>query len=164
MPTDLVQRINLDQLFLPFVTRMLDMLAACRERGADYYAVSGYRTPAEQAKLYFQGRTDKSGPIVTGANAYQSAHNYGIAVDFCRDQHVDRNGLQPDYRPESYAILGEEAKNVGLEWGGKWRFVDLPHVQWPGYVRWPELKPLRAIFQHGGLTDVFLHFEAESKP
>lgn len=164
MPTDLVARINLDQLYLPFVTRMLDMLAACRARGADYYAISGYRSPQEQMQLYFQGRTNKDGPIVTNARAFESAHNFGLAVDFVRDGHLDRRGLQPDYRPESYVILGEEAARVGLEWGGRWRFVDLPHVQWPGWVRTAELARLKPHFEAGGLTQVFNFLEAEEKP
>ncbi|WP_309244896.1 M15 family metallopeptidase [Bacillus sp. WMMC1349] len=42
---------------------------------------SGYRSFAEQNKLYAKGRT-ASGKIVTNAKAGQSNHNYGLAVDY----------------------------------------------------------------------------------
>ena len=35
----------------------------------------------------------------------------------------------------------------GLEWGGWWRFKDLPHVQLPGYVSASELKPLANVWR-----------------
>jgi peptidoglycan L-alanyl-D-glutamate endopeptidase CwlK len=158
MPTDLI-RINLDQLYAPLVERILDVMAACRARGADYYAISGYRSDAEQMVLWCQGRT-APGTIVTGAKAGESPHNYGLAVDFCRDGFLDRRGLQPDYRPESYAILGEEAAKAGLVWGGSWpHFKDYPHVQLPGWVTKEDLAPLKAIKAEGGISAVFEHLD-----
>lgn len=130
MPRDLIERIDLDRLYPPFLDRMLEMVAQCRARGADYFAICGHRTYTEQDALYAKGRTEK-GPVVTNARAGESFHNFGLAVDFCRDGLVDRRGLQPDWRPESYLILGEEAAGQGLEWAGRWkRFKEYPHVQW----------------------------------
>lgn len=43
---------------------------------------NGFRSFAEQDKLYAQGRTNKSKPIVTNARGGYSAHNYGLAIDF----------------------------------------------------------------------------------
>lgn len=160
MPVDLVARLNLDQLYLPFVAKLLELLAACRARGADYFAISGYRSASEQAALYFQGRTTP-GPVVTYARPFESAHNFGLAVDLCRDGHLDRRGLQPDWRPESYDLLGEEAEKVGLVWGGSWRKPDRPHVQWPGFVTATDLQPLKPIFERGGLTAVFAELDGE---
>ena len=40
-----------------------------------------FRSPRRQAQLYAQGRT-LPGKIVTYANAWQSYHQYGLAVDF----------------------------------------------------------------------------------
>jgi peptidoglycan L-alanyl-D-glutamate endopeptidase CwlK len=158
MPTDLI-RISLDQLYLPFVEILLDVMAACRARGADYFAISGYRSDAEQMVLWCQGRTTP-GTIVTGARAGESAHNYGIAVDFCRDGVLDRRGLQPDYRPESYVILGEEARRAGLVWGGDFKHLpDRPHVQWPGFVTKEDLAPLLQVKAKGGLSAVFAHLD-----
>ena len=159
MPVDLVQRISLDQLYFPFLEKVLALLNACRLRGADYFAISGYRTDAEQMLLWCQGRT-QPGLIVTDAQGGDSAHNYGIAVDFCRDGYLDRRGLQPDFRPESYDVLGEEARRLGLVWGGDWRKPDRPHVQWgPGFTTKVDLAPLKAIKATGGLTAVFEHLD-----
>lgn len=158
MPVDLL-RISLDQLYLPFVEKVLNVMAACRARGADYFAISGYRDDAEQLKLWRQGRFEP-GPIVTYAMPGQSAHNFGLAVDFVRDGVLDRRGLQPDWRPESYDVLGEEAERAGLAWGGSWRKPDRPHVQWPGYVTAKELAPLKVIKDAAGLTEVFAFLSA----
>lgn len=144
MPADLIRRINLDHLYPPFVSKALELLAACRARGADYFAISGYRSPQEQAALYFRGRTTP-GDIVTDAKPYYSSHNYGLAIDFALDADTQRAGLQPDWKPESYAILGEEAKRLGLVWGGDFSRPDRPHVQWPGYVTGKQLDRLRVV-------------------
>lgn len=159
-PVDLIQRISLDQLYLPFLEEVLTLLATCRARGADYFAVSGYRTDSEQMVLWAQGRT-QPGIIVTGAKGGESAHNYGIAVDFCRDSFIDRKGLQPDYKQESYDILGEEARKLGLVWGGDWKKKDRPHVQWPGYLTAKDLEPLKAIKAVHGLSAVFDYLDEQ---
>ena len=44
------------------------------------FITDGYRSRAEQTKLYAQGRTSL-GKIVTYAKAGQSPHNYGLAFD-----------------------------------------------------------------------------------
>ena len=145
MPRDLVKRIDLDLLEPTFCLLALDVIANCRQRGASYWAISGYRSPEEQAALYFQGRT-MPGKIVTGASAYNSAHNYGIAMDLALDKDTEREGLQPDYRREAYAILGEETKKAGLVWGGDFKSsFDGPHIQLPGYVTGSEISRLKVI-------------------
>lgn len=150
VPVDLI-RVDLDRLYLPFVHRLLDVLAACRARGADYYVISGYRSLEEQDLLYAQGRT-MAGHVVTHARGGSSPHNYGLAADLTRDGRLDRKGLQPDWDAESYAILGEEAERVGLVWGGRWVRPDRPHVQWPGYVTSEQLHTLRRAHALGGLA------------
>lgn len=159
-PIDLLHRVSIEQLWFPFADRILTLITACRARGTDYYAVSGYRTDAEQMALWTQGRT-KPGPIVTDAKAGESAHNYGIAVDFCRDGFIERKGLQPDYHNESYDILGEEASKLGLVWGGNWKKKDRPHVQWPGYLTAKDLEPLKAIKAVHGLSAVFDYLDEQ---
>jgi peptidoglycan LD-endopeptidase CwlK len=163
VPADLVKRIDLDALYPPLLERVLDMLARCRALGADYYAVAGFRTYEQQAKLYFQGRT-MPGAKVTNARPGESAHNFGLAVDFCRDGYLDRAGLQPDYRPESYELLGRVAGDVGLEWGGNWRFRDLPHCQWPGYVSAAELRPIKRVFEAEGLQQAWRLIDGAARP
>jgi hypothetical protein len=84
----------------------------------------GYRTIAEQNKLYAQGRTT-AGKIVTNAKGGSSYHNFALAFD-C---YFTKNG-SVDF---SHAITPEVAqigKELGLEWGGSWKsFKDFPHFQ-----------------------------------
>lgn len=136
---------NLDQLYPPFRQKVEELLKNTAARGAVYKVTSAVRTFAEQDKLYAQGRTSP-GKIITKAKGGQSYHNYGVAVDFARIV----NG-KADWTPSAYKILGEEAKKLGLEWGGLWRFLDLPHVQLP--VKLSDLQ--KHYNQHKSLQDVW---------
>jgi peptidoglycan L-alanyl-D-glutamate endopeptidase CwlK len=72
---------------------------------------------------------------VTFARGGESAHNFGLAVDF----------YAGDWDPMSYELLGKMVKMRGLIWGGDFRSPDRPHVQWPGYVTAGQMAPLRAL-------------------
>ncbi len=154
----LLSRLDSTKLYPPFLASLTSMLDEALGQGISYWAISGFRSYSDQTALFDQGRTTK-GPIVTNARAGQSAHNFGVAVDLCRDGLVDRVGLQPDYRPESYEALRLLAPKHGLVWGGSWQFKDLPHVQLPGYVTAGQLQPLREAYEAGGLPAVFQHLD-----
>lgn len=128
MPSHLVQRLDLGKLYLPFLSLLLDTLAACEKRGTVYVATLGFRTAAQQAKLYFQGRT-APGKIVTDARPGWSLHNYGLAVDCVRDS-SPAPGLQPSWKPEDYAVLAEEADKHQLQ-ANIPKGNDYGHVQLP---------------------------------
>lgn len=91
------------------------------------------RSMDEQATLYARGRT-APGRIVTYAKPGQSYHNYGLAFDVAIlkdgtptwDTKVDVN----DNEVEDYLEVGLLGEKLGLTWGGRWRFVDLPHFQY----------------------------------
>ena len=132
MPSDLVRRIDLDHVYPRLLTLFLECLSACRARGADYWAVSGYRNFSQQASLYFQGRT-MPGAKVTNAGPGFSWHNYGAAIDVARDKDVARAGLQPEWADAgAYRILKEEGERLGLQ-------VGVPSVPGgdPGHVSLP---------------------------
>lgn len=152
-------RVDEMKLYPRFLTKVELLLHEAQERGAYFYVISGFRTYAEQSALYFQGRTTP-GPKVTNAQFGQSAHNFGIAVDLCRDGNIERAGLQPDYRPEEYEVLRELAPKHGLLWGGSWQRPDRPHLQLPGYVTSFQLEPLRYSYELGGLLNVFMYLDA----
>ena len=141
----LLCRIDPDLIYPPFMEKVQAMLAELQQNGTEFWAISGFRTGGEQMALWTQGRT-RPGPIVTYAKAMESAHNFGIAVDLCRDGFIERKGLQPDWRPDSYTPLQAACKKYDLEWGGNWRFPDRPHVQLPGYVTGAELEQLAAVW------------------
>jgi peptidoglycan L-alanyl-D-glutamate endopeptidase CwlK len=120
--------------------------------GIDVRAVQGLRTFAEQNALYAQGRT-APGKRVTNAPGGQSNHNFGFAVDLC--PFVEKAGFknkQPDWNDlAKFKIIGREAKKLGLEWGGDWKFVDMPHVQ----LRGMSVKECQAFYRTGALPAVW---------
>jgi peptidoglycan L-alanyl-D-glutamate endopeptidase CwlK len=70
---------NLAPFFYAQVKAAIDDCAAA---GMPLWIVEGYRSPKRQNWLYAAGRT-RPGVIVTEARAWQSMHQYGLAIDVC---------------------------------------------------------------------------------
>ena len=164
MPTFLVKRIDLDQLYPPFVEKLLNLLAKCHEEGAWYYCLTGYRAPTEQAKLYFQGRTTP-GPRVTNAKPGYSLHQYGIACDVARDLDFTKAGLQPDWSTEGYQRLHDESEAFGLQVGVPFP-QDAGHIQLPVKQKFKAakeidvLRVLKRIHDAEGMSAVWKHLDS----
>ena len=57
-----------------------------------------------------------------------SMHCFGVAADvICRDHQWDCRR----HFCRFFQTLGDCAEDNGLTWGGRWTFLDLPHVQLP---------------------------------
>ena len=113
---------TLDPRVQPLARELIETAVAA---GINAKVISGYRTYAEQDKLYAQGRTTK-GSIVTKARGGHSWHNFGLAFDvgiFSAD------GKTYFGEHKDYARVGVMAEKLGLEWGGRWKFIDEPHFQ-----------------------------------
>ena len=155
MPTELIKRVDWSLIYPPFMERCFELAALCRERGADYYAISGTRTFPEQTALWRQGRFTP-GKIVTNALAGQSAHNYGIAVDWCSDADETKAGLQPEWNLPAYETLAVAATDLGLESAYYWKkFREGPHVQLPIAAHGLKLSYLKAAHDAGGMRQVW---------
>lgn len=118
---------DLSPLLRPLVDTFLESAAAAY---IDVLVTCALRTQAEQAALYAQGRT-APGPIVTDAQAGQSAHNYGLAIDI-----VPIVNGKPDWQGSDpvWYQLGHLGEQAGLEWAGRWiHFKELPHFQMPSW-------------------------------
>lgn len=152
-----------------FLTKLERLAVALEARGVSYWLTSGFRSWAEQDALYALGRTKPNvdaneekpmGGKVTNARGGQSYHNFAIAADWALDKDTKREGLQPDWSPEAYAILGEEAEKVGLEWGGTWtNFKDYPHVQLPLGKVGLKLLDLQTWYSKGGMPLVWSNLD-----
>jgi peptidoglycan L-alanyl-D-glutamate endopeptidase CwlK len=70
---------NLAPFFYAQVKAAIDECAAA---GMPLWIVEAYRSPKRQNWLYAAGRT-RGGVIVTEARAWQSMHQYGLAIDVC---------------------------------------------------------------------------------
>lgn len=119
-----------------FRQRFIDWHAAAEAAAECQLLVTcTYRSPAEQDALYAIGRT-KPGKKVTNAQAGQSAHNFGLALDF-----VPLENGKPVWSTthDAWRKAGNLAPSFGLEWAGTWTtFREYPHVQvpnWRGFVQ-----------------------------
>lgn len=107
----------------PLAIKLIEQATA---QGIHVKVISGHRTYAEQDALYAQGRT-KSGKVVTNARGGFSNHNFGIAFDIGI---FSADGKTYYGESTAYKVCGGIGERLGLEWGGRWKFVDEPHFQY----------------------------------
>lgn len=121
------------------------IIRAERELGIKLRVSSGYRSWAEQRSLYNQGRTAK-GKIITNAQAGQSYHNYGLAIDV-----VEIKNGKAIWNNPNWNRIAELGKSIGFEWGGDWRSIkDKPHFQMSFGKHHTELAQLYKTGQRNG--------------
>jgi peptidoglycan L-alanyl-D-glutamate endopeptidase CwlK len=116
------------QLKPPVQTKARELLQRAINLGIPLVVTQAYRDPAQQARLYAQGRTTP-GAIVTNAPPGWSWHEYKLAFDVAV---LDQATGRPTW-PNDNALwqqIGAAGKAAGLEWGGDWTgIVDRPHFQ-----------------------------------
>ncbi|WP_273128936.1 peptidoglycan-binding protein [Bacillus weihaiensis] len=127
--------------------KVLDIIEKAYAEGIYVLITSGYRSVAEQNKLFAKGRTTAqlralgvygvegkpNEDKVTNAIGSQSNHTKGIAVDYC---------LTNKTATEDYWVVNSDwkrvaaiAKSMGFAWGGDWKgFVDNPHLEYTGKI------------------------------
>lgn len=107
-----------------FEQRLLHVFQRMHEQGYDLVLLEGYRSPERQDALAAQGSN------VTNARAFQSYHQFGLAADcaFMREGKVVISERDP-WAMRGYELYGQEAEAVGLVWGGRWKMMDLGHVE-----------------------------------
>jgi peptidoglycan LD-endopeptidase CwlK len=115
-----------------FRTRLLLVYKIMHDQyGYDMALLEGYRSPERQSRLA------QLGGNVTQAGAFQSYHQYGLAADnaFLRDGKLVISEKDP-WAMRGYQLYGQVAEQVGLTWGGRWKMMDLGHVEYhkPGFI------------------------------
>lgn len=85
------------------------------------------RTAERQTFLHGFGRLydDGRGTVTKVSDVRRGWHAYGLAVDIVEDDRSPWNASQAFWQ-----TLGRLAEAHGLTWGGRWKFLDLPHSQW----------------------------------
>lgn len=109
------------------------------------------RSDARQAYLYGFGREydDGRGPVTKAPDTSRSWHGYGLAVDVVEDD------ATPWVAPQAFwQALGASAERHGCTWGGRWKVVDLPHLQWRQCRPSPSSVAVR-LRAEGGLVAVW---------
>ncbi len=109
-----------------FVAKLTQLFEAMEARDHDLFVVEGFRSQARQVALYAQGRTT-TGHIVTNCDgvATKSSHQSGLAADVAFATETPFDNKNP------WTLLGETAEGLGLRWGGRFKLVDLDHVEMP---------------------------------
>ncbi len=149
-PTD----INRDTFLLHpvFLTSVNEVLHQMELDRIPFRVFEGYRSPARQAYLYTQGRT-RPGNKVTNAQAWQSFHQYGLAVDFAL---FLANKWTWDASGE-FADCWHHLHEVGEFYGLRHLDFEQPHLQLDGV----ELVDLRAaVFPSGGSPEWWANLDA----
>lgn len=110
--------------------------------GLPFRVFEAYRSPQRQAWLYAQGRT-RSGNRVTDAQAWQSYHQYGLAVDFVLWLNNTWSWSDSGIYRRYWTRLHDLGRQVGLE-PLSW---EAPHLQVAG-LRLADLQ--RGVYPDGG--------------
>lgn len=142
MPQDLL-KIDLDLLYPPFMERLVNCIGDLRDRGYPYRVYSGYRSYAEQTKLY-------QAFLAGGARAAapgRSAHNFGLAVDCA----LFKAPKVLSWAPADYEPLIANLPNFELRSGASYN--DRPHINFPNYEGSTELRPLDMVYRNTPGTD-----------
>lgn len=113
---------------IPLATKFLN---DCASAGLSVLVTCTLRSMAEQTALYAQGRT-KPGEVVTKAQAGQSAHNYGFALDVVP---VVNGKLIWSTKDPVWQKVGDLGVKAGLQWYGTpgEEFVEFAHFQYRGW-------------------------------
>lgn len=131
----------------PFVQAMCRQhIDECVKEGIRIIVTATFRDNEFQNSLYAQGRT-KPGNKVTNAKGGQSMHNHRVAYDVVP---LDKDGKAiwgtTGAEGRLWARIGEIGEMVGLEWGGRWKFKDIPHFQYTQGLTWQD-------FQNGKMIE-----------
>lgn len=121
---------KIEDLAPVFRARVAEWLADCYAEGLDVLVYCTLRPNWEQADLYAIGRT-KPGKRVTNAKPGESAHNYGLALDFV--PMLAGKAQWSNKKLYGQAIALAEARQ--MESLRDSRFPELAHLQMP---KWRE--------------------------
>lgn len=112
----------------PFRALALDFCKEVSSQGLPFQVWESYRATKTQAAYYAKGRT-AAGPKITNARPGFSPHEWGFALDLVLDI--------PNINPWDTSVslmglwqqMGAAAERFGLQWGGRWKWKDYPHVE-----------------------------------
>lgn len=117
---------DLDPRFQPIA---FELIARCAEKGIALIVVDTLRTEAEQDWLIAHNRSWTK----NSRHLPQMPSNKSLAMDCgIYEQYLLRgkDKLQWDTNDPAWQIYGEIAESLGLRWGGRWKQLDMGHVEY----------------------------------
>lgn len=125
---------KIDDLAFPAKVRALKFIGETKADGIDLLVTCTLRDAEAQRALYAQGRS-APGAIVTWADAGDSYHQYGVALDVV--PLLNGKPVWGTVAPADLALwqrVGAIGERCGLEWAGRWskRKREYPHFQFTG--------------------------------
>lgn len=127
MPQGKAQAQHLSSLRAPVAAKATELLGdVSAALDKTLLLVQSFRSAADQAALYAQGRT-APGKIVTYAKPGSSYHEWGLAFDVAI---ADAHG-QPSW-PNDVSLwtqIGKLGEELGLTWGGRFPSPDYGHFE-----------------------------------
>lgn len=118
---------RLSMLIEPAAAAARELLLLAARHGLPVRVWETYRTYNRQMDLYAQGRT-QPGNIVTWT--MRSRHLTGRALDLVWSTKDTQWSWEEPWRG-AWIRLGELGETCGFIWGGRWRYQDKPHFEWP---------------------------------
>jgi peptidoglycan LD-endopeptidase CwlK len=143
-PNPAVRRTDLADLHPVMRAAVTELLQNFQAEGLPFRIFEAFRSPVRQAWLYDQGRTPaRPGAIVTRAKAWDSYHQYGLAVDFV----LWLNGAWSWNSAGVNAAYWDRLHTLGKKAGLEPLSFEAPHLQVAGLL----IEDLRlAKFPPGG--------------
>ena len=150
-PREVPRIASLDDCAPRFAAAVTWLLDDMRLAGWHARVFETIRTNERQEWLYGFGRywNDGRGVVTKAATAINGWHFYGLAADIVQDDATPWNAPKAFWND-----LGEFAELRGLKWGGRWKMLDLPHVQW-GNCRVSPSQRARDLWVRGGNAAVW---------
>lgn len=146
------------ELYPRFKARIESFLTRLDRLGYKIGIFSGRRCPADQDRLYSQGRTE-TGKIVTNAKGTppESMHIFGLACDLVwKDEYDNWSWKEP--KEGDWKLIVEVSKEFKLHNLGD-SIGDWPHYEANfGFT----LKELQALFNEGGLQRVWSTLDSQA--
>lgn len=109
--------------------RVRELLARLNAQGHPFALFEGYRSPDRQRFLYQVGRTrEMARGIITRARAWQSFHQYGLAVDIVLKPKGQWSWDDTGRNRQAWAQLQALGRAAGL----RPLSFEKPHLEWAG--------------------------------
>jgi peptidoglycan L-alanyl-D-glutamate endopeptidase CwlK len=136
--------------------KVVSTVLKCRDIGLPIGIYCTIRSFKAQDTLFSLGRdlngivADKS-KVVSNARGGFSFHQYGLATDIVFKD--SKGNWTWDIPFSEWQKMGEIGKGFGLEWGGDWKFQDLPHFQYTKGLA--SIHTALELYNKGGLDSVW---------